>query len=191
MAIVLDINILCNKMLDLNIITTLLTKHRVSIESMNSIDNWMWDNEKKIEDSKQIADVLDMHHIVIIKLKQPSIKDIGVYIEKIEKQFLYTLWINTEGYPMLDCEKITLDNCEFYKEIIKSILALNGLIENSFEVVGIGLETDICYEKNVMDIIRKSRNVMIWMVNKREELNIQPEEFKCDIIEGVYVLQRK
>ena len=191
MAIVLDINILCNKMLDLNMITTLLTKHRVSIESMNSIDNWMWDNEKKIEDSKQIATILDMQHIVTFKLKQPSIKDIGVYIEKIENQFLYTLWINTEGYPMLDCEKITMDNCKFYKEIIQAILALNGLIEDFFEVVGIGLETDICYERNVMDIIRKSKNVMIWMLKKHDELNIQLEDFKGDMIESVYVLQRK
>ncbi len=191
MAVVLDINILCNKMLDLNKSASLLAKHNISLESMNSIDNWMWENEKEIKDSKQIANILDMQHIVIIKLKQPSIKDIGIYIEKIDNQFIYTLWINTEGYTMLDCEKITMDNSEFYKKIVLSILEMNKLIEDSFEVVGIGLETDFCYEKDVMDIIRKSKNMMIWMLNKHDELNIQLEEFKFDMVEGVYVLQRR
>lgn len=191
MAIVLDINILCNRMLDLNIIATLLSNYRVSIESVKSIDNWMWDSEKKIESFDQVATVLDMQHIVIIKLKQPSIKDMGVYIEKITNQFLYTLWINTEGYLMMDYEKITMDNCVFYKEIIQAVLALKGLIEDSFEVVGIGLETDICYGKNVIDVIQKSKNVMIWMLNVQDKLKIQPEEFRGEMIEGVYVLQRK
>lgn len=191
MAVVLDINILCNKMLDLNKGTSLLAKHNISIESINSIDNWMWENEKEIEDSKQIANILDLQHIITIKLKQPSIKDLGVYIEKIENQFLYTLWINTEGYTMLDCEKITMDNSEFYQKMILSILEMNRLNEDSLEVVGIGLETDFCYEKDVMDIIRKSKNMMIWILNKHDAFDIHLDKFKGDIIEGVYVLQKK
>lgn len=191
MAVVLDINILCNKMLDLTKSASLLAKHNVCLDSMNSIDNWMWENEKEIEDTKQIVNIVDMQQIVIIKLKQPSIKDIGIYIEKIENQFLYTLWINTEGYKMLDCEKITMDNSEFYKKIVLSILEMNKLIEDSFEVVGIGLETDFYYEKDVMDIIQKSKNMMIWLLKKHDELNTKLEEFKIDVVEGVYVLQRR
>ncbi len=191
MAIVLDINILCNKMLDLNKSALLLDKHNVSMESIHSIDSWMWDNEKTIEDSKQIATILDMHHIVTIKLKQPSIKDMGVYIEKVEDHFLYTLWINTEGFAMLDCEKLTMDNSKFYKNLIQAVLEMNRLIENSFEVVGIGLETDLCYEKDIMDIVRKSKNMMIWMLNKHDAINIPLERYKGNMIEGVYVLQRK
>ena len=49
MAVVLDINILSNKMLDLNKSASFLARYDISIESINSIDNWMWDNEKKIE----------------------------------------------------------------------------------------------------------------------------------------------
>ena len=191
MAVVLDINMLCNEILDLNMIATLLNKYSICMESMNVIDSWMWDNEKKVEDLNQIASILDMQHIVIIKLKSPQIKDMGVYIEKFENQYLYTLWINTEGYPMLDCEKITKDNCEYYKEIVRAILELNGLIKDFFDLVGIGLETDICYEKNVMDIVQNSKNVMIWILSKHKELNIQLDDFKSVMVEGVHVLQRK
>ena len=191
MAVVLDINMLCNEILDLNMIATLLNKYSICMESMNVIDSWMWDNEKKVEDLNQIASILDMQHIVIIKLKSHQIKDMGVYIEKFENQYLYTLWINTEGYPMLDCEKITKDNCEYYKEIVRAILELNGLIKDFFDLVGIGLETDICYEKNVMDIVQNSKNVMIWILSKHKELNIQLDDFKSVMVEGVHVLQRK
>lgn len=191
MAVVLDINILCSKMLDLNKSASLLAKHNISIGSVNSIDNWMWDNEKEVEDFKQIANILDSHHIVTIKLKQPSIKDMGVYIEKVENQFLYTLWINTEGYEMLDCEKLTVNNSEFYKKLIQAVLEMNRLIEDSFEVVGIGLETDFYYEKNVMDIIRKSTNMLIWILNVHDGLNIQLDRFKGNVIEDVYVFTRE
>ena len=66
MAVVLDINILSNKMLDLAQSVSYLTKHNIGLDSMYSIDNWMWENEKEIE-AKQIANILDIHHIVIIK----------------------------------------------------------------------------------------------------------------------------
>ena len=180
MAVVLDINILSNKMLDLNKSVSFLARYNISIESINSIDNWMWDNEKKIEDTRQIATILDLKHIVAIKLKESSIKDIGVYIEKIDNQFLYTLWINTHGYTMLDCEKITMENSEFYKKVIQALLEYNRLIEDSFEVVGI-----------VMGIIQKSKNMMIWMLNKHHNLNIELEKYKGYMIEDMYVLQRK
>ena len=85
MAIVLDINFLCNKMLNIDVVVTLLNRYNVSIESMNSIDNWMWDNEKNIESSQQFASILDAQHIIVIKLKSPLIMDMGIYIEKIEK----------------------------------------------------------------------------------------------------------
>lgn len=125
MAIVLDINFLCNKMLNIDVVVTLLNRYNVSIESMNSIDNWMWDNEKNIESSQQFASILDAQHIIVIKLKSPLIKDMGIYIEKIEKCYFYTMWINTEGYPMLDCDKITWGNYEFYNNLLQLILEIN------------------------------------------------------------------
>ncbi len=188
MAIVLDINLLCNKMVDPDVVATLLNEYNVSIESMNSIDNWMWDNEKNIESFKQFASILDAQHIVVIKLKKPLIKDMGIYIEKIDNCYLYTVWINTEGYPMLDCDKITLDNHEFYDNLVKLILEV---IDIPFEVIGIGLETDIYYNKNIMDTIRNSKNIMLWLINRHIELKNELELYKVREMKGVYVLEKK
>ena len=47
MAVALDINFLSNELMDIDIIENLFKKHNVKIVSINSIDNWMWDNEKE------------------------------------------------------------------------------------------------------------------------------------------------
>lgn len=190
MAIVLDINFLCNKMLNIDVVVTLLNRYNVSIESMNSIDNWMWDNEKNIESSQQFASILDAQHIIVIKLKSPLIKDMGIYIEKIEKCYFYTMWINTEGYPMLDCDKITWGNYEFYNNLLQLILEINEAFNNSFEIIGIGLETDIYYNENIIDTIQNSKNVMLWIINKHIELNNELKSYKVSRIKGICILEK-
>lgn len=189
MAVVLDINLLCNNMLNFSQVVSYLAEYNVSLESMSCIDNWMWENEIEIE-VKQFANILEINHIIIIKLKHPLIKDIGIYIEKIENQFLYTLWINTESYTMLDCEKLTKENIEFYQKIVQSVLDINKQIGDLFEVVGIGLETEFYYDKNVKEIIQKSKNMMIWMLKKYERLNLSLELFKIDVTEDMYILKK-
>ena len=59
-----------------------LNQYSVSIESMSSIDNWMWENEKKIDSFKQFETILDARHIVVIKLKRPLVKDMGIFLKK-------------------------------------------------------------------------------------------------------------
>lgn len=190
MAIVLDINFLCNKMLNIDVVVTVLNRYNVNIESMNSIDNWMWDNEKNIESSQQFASILDAQHIIVIKLKSPLIKDMGIYIEKIEKCYFYTMWINTEGYPMLDCDKITWENYEFYNNLLQLILEINEAFNNSFEIIGIGLETDIYYNENIIDTIQNSKNVMLWIINKHIELNNELKSYKVSRIKGICILEK-
>lgn len=114
----------------------------------------------------------------------------GIYIEKIDNCYLYTVWINTEGYPMLDCDKITLDNHEFYNNLVKLILEVNEVIDIPFEVIGIGLETDIYYNKNIMDSIRNSKNIMLWIVKKHIELNNELKLYKVREIEEAYILEK-
>lgn len=92
---------------------------------------------------------------------------------------------------MLDCDKITLDNHEFYNNLVKLILEVNEVIDIPFEVIGIGLETDIYYNKNIMDSIRNSKNIMLWIVKKHIELNNELKLYKVREIEEAYILEKK
>lgn len=190
MAIVFDVNVISNKILDIDILEELLHDYGVSIESASRIDNWMWENEKEIKFLRQIGEVLNEHGIVIIKLKHPLIKDLGIYIEKIENVYFYTVWINTEGYPMLDCDKITSENCKYYKMIIEIVLRMNKTAINIFEVVAIGLETDISYSKDIINMIKESQNIIIWILNESIELNHELCGYNVRKIEGVKILEK-
>lgn len=164
MAIVLDINLLCEKILDLNITESLLRENGVRIKSIISMDNWRWENEQKVENLNDIKTVVDYNKIVVVQMEVTMVKDVGIYIEKIDNNYLYTLWINTEGYPMLDYDTISLENKRYYEKIYRSILGVEEKYETSLGIIGIGLETDFYYSKNVVEIIKKSRNMLAWIV---------------------------
>lgn len=119
--------------------------------------------EKEVVDREQLGRILNNGQIAIIKLKHTLIKDLGLYIEKNEYFYHYTLWINTEGYPALDCDKVNAGNRKFYEGIFQMILKAKARVNNAFEIIGIGLETDIYYSRNIIDMIQKSRNIMFWI----------------------------
>ncbi len=190
MAVALDINFLSNELMDIDIIENLFKKHSVKIVSINSIDNWMWDNEKEIDSLMHIGKVLNHCQIVIIKLKQPLMKDLGIFIEKVENLYLYTVWMNTEGYPMLDCDAITLENCKYFENIFATLLKMKENNINIFEVVAIGLETDIHYSKNILDMIQESKNVFVWIFNQDVELNQKMDGYAIKRINGIKILEK-
>lgn len=190
MAIVLDINLLSIKLVDMDVIGYLIKKYNVGIASINSIDNWKWENKKEIESLLQIGEVLNNYQIIIIELKQPLIKDVGIYIEKVENLYHYTVWMNTEGYPMLDCNIITLDNCKYFENLISALLKMKEDDINIFEVVAIGLETDIYYSKDVFDMIQKSKNILVWILNQNVELNQKIDGYEIKKRNGIKVLEK-
>lgn len=190
MAIALDINFLSKELIDIEIIENLLKQYCVKIVSINSIDNWMWDNEKEIASLMQIGKVLNNCQIAIIKLRQPLMKDLGIFIEKVENFYLYTVWMNTEGYPMLDCDAITLENCKYFENIFAALLKMKENNTNIFEVAAVGLETDIHYSKDILDMIQKSKNVLVWIFNQDVELNQKMDGYEIKRINGIKILEK-
>lgn len=190
MAIALDINFLSNELMDIDIIENLLKENSVKIVSINSMDNWLWDNKKEMESLMQIGKALNNCQIVIIELKQPAVKDLGIFIEKVENLYLYTFWMNTEGYPMLDCDAITLENCKYFEKIFSTLLKMKENNVKIFEVVAIGLETDIYYSKDILDMIQKSKNVLVWIFNQDVEVNQKMDGYEIKRINGIKILKK-
>lgn len=170
MAATLDINILCKKILETDILENLAQDYGVSINSITSIDNWEWENEQQIKPN-HLTRVIDENKIVSISLTSPSIKDLGIYIEKVNNIYLYTFWLNTVGYPELDCDTITLENNKYYEKVYQSILKIDNEELNRIEAIGIGIETNICCDGNILDMIQNSQNIIVWALN--ENLNAE------------------
>lgn len=171
MAVVLDVNILCERVIDFSIIENTIKMYSLRLASVSSIDSWVWDNEQPIKELRQISDIVDSNKIVIIKLKAPLFKDVGIYIERVDSCYLYTVWINTEGHPQLDSDVITPENREYYEKVYQGISVVANSELDLLKVVGIGVESDFYYSNNVKDIIRRSKNITVWILNSdfREE----------------------
>lgn len=172
MAAVLDINILCKKLIDFNAMQSVMKQYEVAIKSITSIDDWTWSNEQYIEHLNKIATTLERNKIIIIQLEKSLIKDLGIYIERIDDFYLYTLWINTEGYPQLDCDIITPQNQNFYNKICEEILKIEDDDSNMLKVMGSGVETDFFYSRQVEEIVRKSKNMIIWLVSGNDIVDL-------------------
>lgn len=166
MAVIFDINLLCKEIIDFNFVKKLLYDYNINIISASSIDNWMWDNEQQVRKIESIEEKVDECKIIVLKLDSQLFKDAGLYIEKINKEFLYTLWFNTEGYPQLDCDTINIENKVYYEKAYQAILKISDEKRDIVKIVGIGIETDFYYCENEVDILQNSKNVAAWILNQ-------------------------
>lgn len=91
---------------------------------------------------------------------------------------------------MLDCNIITLDNCKYFENLISALLKMKEDDINIFEVVAIGLETDIYYSKDVFDMIQKSKNILVWILNQNVELNQKIDGYEIKKRNGIKVLEK-
>ena len=185
MAATFDINMLCNKMLGIEMIDELLKRYDVRIKFVHSIDNWQWGNENDLDSLNQVKSVLDSGKIVVVQLEKASVKDLGIYIEKVSHFYLYTLWINTDGYQMLDCDRVTSENSGFYEKIYHDIAQIEKRNEGTFDAVGIGLETDFYYNQDLEQTVKDSRNVIAWLIkNNIRDIGLETI-YKEKLIEGL------
>jgi len=165
MAATLDINLLSKRIISFNVIKDILNSYGVDINTISSIDNWMWENEKQIENLNYITKIIEQNKIIIIKLTFKLFKDLGIYIEKIDDEYIYTFWLDTEGYPELDCDLVNNKNEVYYQKIYQIIVDLEKQQKDLLKIVGIGIESDFHYNKDVLDVIQNSYNIVSWILN--------------------------
>lgn len=169
MAAVFDINLLSNQILGEHIITGLFDEYKINIKTITQISSWMWENEQEIKSFDQTVELLNNNRILVLQLQHPLVKDLGMYIEKVDAFYHYTFWVNTQNYGMMDCDEITTENSRYYEEIYQIISKINQAAKDSCEVVGIGLETDFQYRENIIYTIQNARNITVWILNRNTE----------------------
>lgn len=185
MAVVLEFNLICKDIIDLDsaLQNSTISKLNISIEKISSIDNWMWENQKRLQDMSLVESVLADEKIIVVNLKSPVLKDLGIYMEKIREDYVYNLWINMDGYSNMDTDNISSKNRHYFKKFYQVFGEEVKKQSIQFRILGIGLETKFQYEKKNSDIIQNSENIIAWIVNKdfkddRLLNNYKKNEFK-------------
>lgn len=174
MAIVLEFNLICKELIDLKQIlqNSEIGKLKVSIDKISCIDNWMWENQQELQNIFLVSKALKETKIVVINLKSDILKDLGIYVEEINGEYVYNFWINIEGYPDLDVDKINPNNEYYFQKFYQTFGELIKKQDIEFRILGIGLETNFQYERNNTDIIKKSENIISWIGNKDLKSNM-------------------
>ena len=138
---------------------------RAGIKKLWSIDDWEWRNQQELRTFSDIERRLDEGKIIAVNFETDQWKDMGMYIEK-EKEYIYSLWINTEGVPELDSDMINEGNIGYYEKACRILEELISEYHIEFRVIAIGVECDVQYHEDIEKMMHDSRGVTMWIFNK-------------------------
>lgn len=178
MAVAWEINIINEEAISPEILSLIIKEYKndINVTTIVSMDDWGWSNKRQLDSVAEITEELDKGKIITIELQSKQWKSLGMFAEK-EGVYLYTFWINTDGFPELDVDKITDANRKYYNQVYH---ILDKLIEEynlPFNYIAIGLESDIRCCADIRTAISNSNNVIVWLIKKGNN-TILPENSK-------------
>ena len=178
MAVAWEINIINGEAISPEILSLIIKEYKndINVTTIVSMDDWGWSNKRQLDSVAEITEELDKGKIITIELQSKQWKSLGMFAEK-EGVYLYTFWINTDGFPELDVDKITDANRKYYNQVYH---ILDKLIEEynlPFNYIAIGLESDIRCCADIRTAISNSNNVIVWLIKKGNN-TILPENSK-------------
>ena len=178
MAVAWEINIINEEAISPEILSLIIKEYKndINVTAIVSMDDWGWSNKRQLDSVAEITEELDKGKIITIELQSKQWKSLGMFAEK-EGVYLYTFWINTDGFPELDVDKITDANKKYYNQVYH---ILDRLIEEynlPFNYIAIGLESDIRCCADIRTAISNSNNVIVWLI-KKDNNTILPENSK-------------
>ena len=178
MAVAWEINIINEEAISPEILSLIIKEYKndINVTTIVSMDDWGWSNKRQLDSIAEITEELDKGKIITIELQSKQWKSLGMFAEK-EGVYLYTFWINTDGFPELDVDKITDANRKYYNQVYH---ILDKLIEEynlPFNYIAIGLESDIRCCADIRTAISNSNNVIVWLIKKGNN-TILPENSK-------------
>ena len=179
MAVAWEINIITEEAISPEVLNLIIKEYNnyVNVETTISMDDWGGSIKRRLDSIAEITEELDKGKIITIEMQSKRWKALGMFAEKEGGVYLYTFWINTEGFPELDVDKITDANRKYYNQVYH---ILDRLIEEynlPFNYIAIGLESDVRCCADIRTAISNSNNVIVWLIKKGNN-TILPENSK-------------
>lgn len=179
MAVAWEVNIISEEVISpecLNLMTTEYNNY-VNLEATASMDDWGGSNKRQLDSIAEITEELDKGRIITIEMQSKQWKAMGMFAEKEGGVYLYTFWINTEGFPELDFDKITDMNKKYYNQVYQVLDKLIKKFNFSFNYIAIGLESNIRCCADITTAMSGSNNMIVWLIKKSGNM-ILPENAK-------------
>ena len=145
---------------------------QIAIRSISSIDDWGWSNQQKLDDIFSIEQKINEGKIITVEISSHIWKSLGLYIEKEDDIYTYTLWINAEGFPEIDADRITDKNKKYYDVAFSVLESLVEKYSIRFKCIAIGLESEIQYCPDMTKMISESSGVVSWLISSSCIINL-------------------
>lgn len=166
MAATLDIIIISANEFSIHKIVKYMNENyrlKIEISKLIQIDNWLWEGERELSVGETLNSCLKNGKIVVIGLKSSLFKNLGIFVEKIDEKYIYTFWVDTESYPELDLDIWNKDIC---LKIFKGIEQIEKEFGDRVDVIAAGIETNLVYKKDRLEMIHDSENINVWGFDK-------------------------
>ena len=163
MGEVVEISMLGNK---LNIYAQLLRfltdyiDEDYTIQSIQAIDNWKYDNLVSLNSFSDISEVVK-DKIIYITIKTKN-EYIGISIEKNKNLFNVEGWINSN---------VEIKGREYDRFINTFVDTFKH--NKSMKVCGIGKEIYVDFNLGVGQAIENAHNIDVWLINSDENINFR------------------
>ena len=177
MAVAWEINIINEKAISPEILNLIVKEYNnINVTTIVSMEDWGWSNKRQLDSVAEITEELDKGEIITIELQSKQWKSLGMFAEK-EGVYLYTFWINIDGFPELDIDRITDANKKYYNQVYHILDRLIKEYNLPFNYIAIGLESDIRCCADIRTAISNSNNVVVWLIKNGSNM-ILPENSK-------------
>ena len=177
MAVVWEINIINEKAISPEILNLIVKEYNnINVTTIVSMEDWGWSNKRQLDSVAEITEELDRGKIINIEMQSKQWKSLGMFAEK-EGAYLYTFWINIDGFPELDIDRITDANKKYYNQVYHILDRLIKEYNLPFNYIAIGLESDIRCCADIRTAISNSNNVVVWLIKNGSNM-ILPENSK-------------
>lgn len=178
MAAVFEIIIGSRELIPFQVIENILSKYQVCIDSVETMDDWNYNNLKKLEKVQifQMEKLISKGKILILNGVLDNLHNCGMHIFTHETGiFNIAFWISTKQLYFLDCDRITEKNIKIYDEITQNII--DNVNKNHFMFCGIGSEIFMPDSYSINDVVSKSKNVNRWIFSNKE-YNDFPDDYQ-------------
>lgn len=167
MAVVLDINMISLEWMDLeSAIYNAYNCHNVNItiDEIIAIDDWSWSKFSNVM-YEDMYGAVSKGKVVCVKMHSDECENMGVFIQKIDNNYNYTIWLSMEKHPEMDTDEISERNYNYYIQVINHIKRTIIKKESEFIVIAVGVETVFKYNQRVEEVVKSSKNVVLWIIN--------------------------
>jgi hypothetical protein len=169
MSAVFEISLLCEKQIPFTTLINKIKEYKApfNIESVESMDDWMYTNCEKYQTSgnNEVETLIARNKIVRLRGDFDYRHRGGIdYYTETGNRFGIDIWISTKFINVLDVNGITSQNQHIYSCLVRYIT--NFIEKYSIIVCGIGSEFIMKYYPQVETIIDNSDNVGMWILPK-------------------------